>query len=59
MGLEHCYSHERDLTSIFVATRVCGVGRRLGRCGWTRRVASVRGCARILTRIPIRAGAGW
>jgi hypothetical protein len=38
MGFEHCYSHDRDLTSIFVATRVCGVGRRLGRCGWTRRV---------------------
>ena len=67
MGFGHCYSHDRDLTSIFVATRVCGVlGGVLwascavaGRCGWTRRVASVRGCARILTRIPIRAGAGW
>jgi hypothetical protein len=25
MGFGHCYSHDRDLTSIFVATRVCGV----------------------------------
>ena len=24
MGFEHCYSHDRDLTSIFVAMRVCG-----------------------------------
>jgi len=55
MGFGHCYSHDRDLTSIFVATRVCGVlGGVLGLlrspvgCGWTPpRGRSVRGCARI------------
>lgn len=72
MGFGHCYSHDRDLTSIFVATtnvivatRVCGVlgGVLVG--VWMDAPRGVRSwlCARILTRIPIRAGGvlggGW